>query len=89
MLDFLDGKYLVLSFCIGIFFVYVSAPAKQLVNKFPSPQNQNDLVYVDQSDSCYKYEASEVKCDGKSKPQPILEDFENSEKKHSDVTNAQ
>ena len=74
MLEFLKVHYLILSFCIGIFFVYVTAPPKKLVNKFPGPDNE-DLIFTDQNDSCYKYEAEAVECDEKSKPQPVIEDY--------------
>jgi hypothetical protein len=74
MLDFLKFNYLIVSFCIGIFFVYISSPAKRLVNKFPGPHN-SDLVFTDQNESCYKYDAEEVECDGEAKPQPVIEDF--------------
>lgn len=75
MLDFLKVHYLILAFSVGIFFVYVTTPAPRLVNKFPGPHNVEDLIYRDQSDSCYKYEAEVVECDENSKPQPIIEDF--------------
>lgn len=76
MLDSLNINALIGSFCLGIFFVYVSAPAKKLVNKFPGPHN-SDLVFTDQNDACYKYDAEIVECKDfpQAIPQPILEDF--------------
>jgi len=71
--------YFIISFCVGIFFVYVATPKKSFVYKFPSPDN-SDIVYRDKSDSCYKYHSNEIECPKDSsniEPQPIIEDFAN------------
>lgn len=75
MFEKIDLKYFVISFCIGILFVYINTPKQKLVHKFPSPDN-NDLIYHDNNESCYKYHSKEVKCPKESKisEQPIVEE---------------
>ena len=81
MLDSLKVHYLIGSFCVGIFFVYISAPQKKLVKKFPGPHNSGDVIFTDQNDACYTYDAEVVPCNDEAIPQPILEDFAQKTKK--------
>lgn len=77
MFEKINLTYFTISFCVGIFLVYVMTPKKTIVYKFPSPDN-SDLVYQDKSDSCYKYHSNEIECpkdESAIEPQPIIEDF--------------
>ena len=73
MFEFIDKFYFITSFGIGILLVYAIQPPKQIVNKFPSPDNYKQIVYTDASESCYRFEADEVECNQSSLPQPIVE----------------
>ena len=47
-------------------------PPPTIIHKFPNPNNAGNLTYKnDDNETCYKYEASEVKCP--SDPNLILE----------------
>jgi len=82
--DYMNLPYFLISFAIGILVVYVMEPPKQIVKKFPSPDNYRTTVYKDErSDSCYRFEAEETACDASSEPQPIVENMANSNKKNS------
>ena len=72
MLDLINPFYFIVSFCIGIMFVYLCTPPPQIVNKFPSPHNVKSTVYTDNSDSCYKYDSVEIPCNETAINQPIL-----------------
>lgn len=71
--------YFIVSFAIGILYVYLAQPEKEIVYRFPNPNNLNDLIYKDKSDTCYKYKVEEKKCSelnkDQIKQQPILETF--------------
>lgn len=64
----------VLAFALGIFYVYLTAPAPKIVFKYPTPFN-TDTVYTDLSGECYKFKANKVDCKSvpadKIVPQPI------------------
>jgi hypothetical protein len=64
-------KYFIISFLIGISFVYFFNPKKEIIYRFPNPQNVDDLIYRDKNDQCYKYKAEEVRCNGDEKEQPL------------------
>lgn len=54
--------YFLVSFCIGIFVVYLSTPKPKIIIKYPTPQNAGKIIYKDNSGVCYKYLVKEVKC---------------------------
>lgn len=72
MFDSIDFNIFMVSFCLGIMIVYATTPKKTIVHKFPSPDNEDLVVYTDDSNSCYKYVSKEVQCTSKEKAQPIL-----------------
>ena len=77
MFEKINVIYFTISFCVGIFCVYVMTPKKSIVYKFPSPDNI-ETEYQDKSESCYKYHSNEIECpkdDSLVEPQPIIEDF--------------
>jgi hypothetical protein len=84
MFDKLNLTFLVISFAIGIFFVYISTPSPQVILKFPSPYNTGKITYKDSSDNCYKYEHKKVDCKTSSNviPQPITENFKQSSRSY-------
>ena len=60
--DYIDPLSFFIAFAIGIFLVYITAPKKKIVIKWPTPENAGKLIYRDNSESCYKYKANEVDC---------------------------
>lgn len=80
MLSKINPLYFILSFAIGLFFVYIITPPPEVVVKFPSPFNAGSITYKDKADTCYVYKADKVECpiDRKIiKPQPLFEDYQN------------
>jgi hypothetical protein len=71
MLEQINFKVFLISFCVGILFVYINQPAPTIVHKFPSPDNIN-TIYRDE-DSCYTYNYDEVACEKGALPQPIID----------------
>jgi hypothetical protein len=57
----LNPYVFILSFCIGIFIVYLSDPPKKIIIQHPRP-NDDKTIYRDNNDNCYKYKTIEVKC---------------------------
>lgn len=57
---------------IGIIGVYFINPAKNVIYKYPTPDNSSKTVYKDKNGICYKYESTAVDCD---KNEDKLKDF--------------
>ena len=61
------GKYInfsvfLVSLAIGILFVYLFQPELNVIYVYPTPDNQNKILYKDKTDNCFKFNAVEVKC---------------------------
>lgn len=50
------------SFAIGMFFVYTVNPPMRDIYVYPTPANLGKVQYVDQVDNCFEYIKQEVKC---------------------------
>ena len=59
---FIDIRFFMISFCIGMFFTYVLTPTPEVIIKFPTPTNIGKVQYKDSTDTCYVYESKEVSC---------------------------
>ena len=62
----------IIAFGVGILYVYLSAPKPKIIIKYPTPYNVNKVVYKNENDICYKYNAEEIKCNDKAIMQPII-----------------
>lgn len=67
------GKYInfpvfLVSLAIGTLFVYLFQPELNVIYVYPTPDNQNKILYKDKIDNCFKFNAEEVECpDDKTK----------------------
>lgn len=76
--DKLHPLYFFIAFAVGLLICYITKPTPEIIIKFPSPYNSDNVIYKDKANSCYKYDAAKVSCPiDKSliRPQPIHEDF--------------
>jgi len=74
--DKIHPLYFFISFAIGLLLCYIYTPSPEIIVKFPSPYNVDNVVYKDKSDSCYKFDASKVSCPADKKlikEQPIYD----------------
>jgi hypothetical protein len=68
---YLNPTVFIISFGICLIIVYFIQPEPIIITRFPNPENAGSLTYQNKDKSCYKYEATEVKCP--SDPNLILE----------------
>ena len=75
---YFDAPAFFIALFAGILLVYLFAPKRTVVYRFPSPHNADDAVYNDpaQPAACYRYQAERVQCEsvpaGQLKPQPLV-----------------
>jgi len=60
--DYISMPVFVISFCIGIFFVYVTGQDQKTIYVYPNPENAMKIQYIDKADNCFAFEGKEVKC---------------------------
>ena len=52
----------VLSFMIGMVYIYLSNPPQRSILIYPTVDNNNNFQYKDKADNCFTFEAKEQKC---------------------------
>ena len=52
----------IVSLCVGILMVYITAPKQDIVFVYPTPDNISKVQYKDNSDTCYEYKQNEIEC---------------------------
>lgn len=60
--DVFDWRVFAGAFCVGIILVYLTAPPRKIIYRFPSPENVGVFTYTADDGTCYKYGAERVKC---------------------------
>jgi hypothetical protein len=59
---YINFKLFLISFAIGLFFVYVLGPETKTIYMYPSPSNYTKIQYKDNSDQCFNFTPTETKC---------------------------
>lgn len=62
LLKYISLPVFLVSFALGIFFVYILGPEQKVLHIYPSPYNQSSLMFKDNADQCFQYNAVETKC---------------------------
>jgi hypothetical protein len=52
----------VLSFMLGMVYIYLSNPPQRSILIYPTVDNNNNFQYKDKADNCFTFVAKEQKC---------------------------
>jgi hypothetical protein len=52
----------IISFAVGLFFVYILGADIKKIHIFPSPENVDHILYRDNAENCFRFIPREVKC---------------------------
>lgn len=64
----------IISFGIGLLYVYLLQPPSKIVMKYPTPYNAGKTTYRDSVNTCFQFKANKVDCPkdhSKTTKQPI------------------
>lgn len=61
-MKYINVPVFILSFAIGIFFVYLVDPENRIVYVYPTPENVDLLQYKDKAGTCFQFKPTEVEC---------------------------
>jgi hypothetical protein len=60
--EYFDVFWFIIAFGIGIFLAYISIPNPEIIYKYPTPENSDSTVYIDNANNCYKYKSNKTDC---------------------------
>jgi hypothetical protein len=60
--NYISLPVFLISFAVGLFFVYVLGPEMKTVYIYPTPESLGKVIYKDKSDSCFMFEEEYVSC---------------------------
>ena len=66
MAKYIEPMYFLVSLFVGMFFVYIFSPTPDIIIKYPLPEENDNIIYQDETDTCYKYIKEEVNCGDKN-----------------------
>jgi hypothetical protein len=61
-MKYLSISIMIISFLVGILFMYLSKPELKVLHVSPDPENCKTNTYKDKTGKCFAYEAVEVAC---------------------------
>lgn len=51
-----------ISFAIGLLFIYIMGPEMKTIYIYPSPENVDKVLFKDKAENCFYFEEQNVEC---------------------------
>jgi len=62
LLNYISLPVFLVSFSIGLFFVYILGPETKTIFIYPTPENVNKVLFKDKANNCFSFEQEFVDC---------------------------
>ena len=62
LLNYISIPIFLISFSIGLFFIYILGPELKTIYIYPSPENVDKILFKDKADNCFYFEETSVQC---------------------------
>ena len=60
LLNYISFPVFIVSFAIGLFFIYILGPNLKKIIIYPSPENVDKILFKDKADQCFSLKPEEV-----------------------------
>ena len=62
LLKYISIPVFLISFAVGIFFVYILGPEMKTIYIYPTPENVDKILFKDKADNCFHFAEEMVEC---------------------------
>ena len=62
IMKYISLPLFILSFLIGMVYIYMSSPPNRSILIYPTVDNNGKFQYIDKAENCFTFEAKEDKC---------------------------
>lgn len=62
LFNYISIPVFLISFCVGLFFVYILGAESKTVYIYPSPETVNKVLFKDKAENCFYFEEEVVEC---------------------------
>lgn len=62
LLNYISLPAFLISFAIGILFIYIMGPEMKSIYIYPSPENIDKVLFKDKAENCFYFEEKYLEC---------------------------
>jgi len=62
LLNYISLPIFLVSFSIGLFFIYILGPEMKTIYVYPTPENIDKILFRDKADNCFQFSEEIVEC---------------------------
>lgn len=62
ILNYISIPVFLISFAVGLFFIYILGTEMKTVYIYPTPENVEKILFKDKADNCFNFEETTVDC---------------------------
>ena len=71
MLKFINARYFLISFFVGLLFMYISESDTNYITVYPTKDNKDKFQFEDQGKNCFTLESAQVECSSVAQEIPL------------------